>query len=75
MLLSPFFEEIRMFWIDYLIYFALILVDATIKNKSLWIGTMSMWAAFIQLSAYGFGFLKEVLGFNRWKSRERPGFI
>jgi hypothetical protein len=42
----------------------LIMVDASFRNKSLIIGIMSLWAAFIQLSAYGFGFLKELLGFR-----------
>jgi glycosyltransferase involved in cell wall biosynthesis len=64
LLLSPFVESIRVVGILYLLYFALVLVDASLKNKSLGIGLMSIWAAFIQLSAYGFGFLKELLGFT-----------
>lgn len=64
-LLSPFFENIRICWTLYLLYFALVFVDASLKNKSLWVGVLSIGAAFIQLSAYGYGFLKELLGFNR----------
>jgi len=50
-------------WSTYLIafYFALIFVDATVKQKSLSIGFMSVAAAFTQLTAYGVGFLTEGL--------------
>ena len=45
------------------LYFALILIDSTFRNKSLAIGLLSIATAFTQLSAYGIGFLKE--GFTR----------
>lgn len=40
------------------LYSSLLLVDSTIKNKSLWVGLLSIPAAFVQLMGYGFGFLK-----------------
>ena len=43
------------------IYFFLIFIDATLKNKSLTVGLLSIAASFIQLSAYGIGFLTEGL--------------
>jgi hypothetical protein len=61
---SPFLGIARAAWNVYFIYFFIILVDASIQNKSPRIGLMSVWAAFIQLSAYGYGFLKEWLGFK-----------
>jgi glycosyltransferase involved in cell wall biosynthesis len=61
LLLGPFFYPVRILGVFYLIYFAVILVDASLTFKSLKIGIMSVLAAFIQLSAYGFGFLKERL--------------
>ena len=48
-----------------LLYFTLIFVDATIRNKSISIGVLSVATSFTQLSAYGIGFLKE--GFARLK--------
>ncbi|MDN5215855.1 glycosyltransferase [Fulvivirgaceae bacterium BMA12] len=43
------------------IYFCLIFLDATVSNRNLKVGFMSMAAAFVQLSAYGIGFLTEGL--------------
>lgn len=40
------------------LYSLLIIIDSTIKNKSIIIGFLSVNAAFVQLSGYGFGFLK-----------------
>jgi Glycosyltransferases, probably involved in cell wall biogenesis len=42
------------------LYCLLILLDATISNKSLMVGVLAIPAAFTQLSGYGFGFLKAV---------------
>ena len=41
------------------IYFSLIFLDATLKNKSFKVGLASIATSFIQLSAYGIGFLTE----------------
>ena len=44
-----------------LLYILMILVDASIKNKSLKVGLLSIIACFIQLIAYGIGFMQEKL--------------
>ena len=41
-----------------LLYSLIIFIDSTIRNKSLWVGLLSIPAAFTQLMGYGFGFLK-----------------
>ena len=41
------------------VYFFLIFLDASVKNKSLKVGILSIAASFIQLSAYGLGFFTE----------------
>lgn len=41
-----------------LLYILLIFIDSSLRNKSLIIGFYSVEAAFIQLTGYGFGFLK-----------------
>lgn len=45
----------------YSVYFILVLIDATVKNRSIKIGIYSTFAALIQLSAYGLGLIKEGL--------------
>lgn len=45
--------------IPYLVFFALILFHASVKNRSLTIGLLSTTASFIQLTGYGLGFLNE----------------
>jgi len=45
--------------VPFLIFFALIFTHASYKNRSLYIGLLSTIAAFIQLIAYGIGFLSE----------------
>lgn len=42
----------------YFFYFLIILVDASIKNRSLQIGAFSIWASLIQFSAYALGFCR-----------------
>lgn len=42
-----------------LLYTVLVLMDATIKNKSLQVGLLSVIAVFVQLFGYGIGFLTE----------------
>ena len=41
-----------------LLYSLIIFIDSSIRNKSLWVGLLSIPAAFVQLIGYGFGFLK-----------------
>jgi glycosyltransferase involved in cell wall biosynthesis len=39
-------------------YLLLILTDATIRNKSLYIGLLSVWSTIVQMFGYGTGFIK-----------------
>ena len=41
-----------------ILYSLLICIDSSIKNKSLWVGILSIPAAFVQLMGYGFGFIE-----------------
>ena len=41
-----------------LLYSLIILIDSSIKNRSLWVGLLSIPAAFTQLMGYGFGFIE-----------------
>jgi len=41
-----------------LLFSLIICTDASIRNRSLWIGLLSVPASFIQLTGYGTGFLR-----------------
>ena len=41
-----------------LLYSLIIFIDSSIRNHSLWVGLLSIPAAFVQLMGYGFGFLE-----------------
>ena len=41
-----------------LLYSSIIFIDSTIRNKSLWVGLLSIHAAFVQLTGYGLGFIE-----------------
>ena len=56
MLLAPFCYGLTI--LPLLLYCLLILVDSTLQNKSLWVGLLSIPAAFTQLMGYGFGFIE-----------------
>ncbi len=43
------------------LYFTIILIDSSLKNKSFWVGILSIPSSFIQLFAYGMGFTKEMI--------------
>ena len=45
-------------WIPILLYSAIIFIHSSIKNRSLWVGLLSIPAAFTQLMGYGFGFIE-----------------
>lgn len=45
----------------YLLYFSMILVDSLVKTKSTVVALLSVVAAFIQLAAYGIGFVREAI--------------
>ena len=44
--------------IPIILYSGLILIDSSIKNRNLWVGLLSIPAAFVQLMGYGLGFLE-----------------
>lgn len=54
----------------YWLYFLAIFIDAGIQNKSWHIAALSVAAAFVQLSAYGIGFISEA--FKGWKQPVSP---
>ena len=59
-----------------LLYAMLILIDSSIKNKSLWVGLLSIPAAFVQLMGYGLGFLESwwkrcILGKDEFSAFEK----
>lgn len=67
-LVSPFLAVLALSLL--LIHSVLILIDATRKEKSITIGILSVVAAFVQLTGYGLGFMRE-----GWKRlREPNGF-
>ncbi len=41
-----------------ILYSALIFIDSSVRNRSLWVGLLSIPAAFTQLMGYGFGFIE-----------------
>ena len=45
-------------WLPILLYSGVILIDSTIRNKSLKVGLLSVPAAFTQLMGYGLGFIE-----------------
>jgi glycosyltransferase involved in cell wall biosynthesis len=49
----------------YILYALMLFIEAIVSQKSLKIALMSVWAGFIQLIAYGTGFLEEGIKFIR----------
>ena len=53
---------ISLFWplacVPIILYSLIILIDSSLKNKNLWVGILSISAAFVQLMGYGFGFIE-----------------
>jgi len=45
----------------YALYFLLLFIEAIFKTKNLVIAVLGVWAAFLQLTAYGLGFIQESL--------------
>lgn len=54
-----------------LFYFSLILLDSTIKNRSIKIGLLSVVTSFIQLFGYGLGFISEMFSKNINTNKQR----
>ncbi|QIE60722.1 glycosyltransferase [Rasiella rasia] len=50
-------------------YIFMILIDASIKNKSISIGFLAVWAMFVQFFGYGMAFLKSTF-FIHWLNKE-----
>jgi len=44
----------------YSTYFIILLIDAITTTRSLWISILGIWAAFLQLTAYGVGLIQEL---------------
>jgi len=64
------FLSSSLFWLSVSVltlFSLLILIDATRKEQSLWVGLLSVVAAFVQLTGYGVGFLRE-----GWKRLREP---
>ena len=53
---------ITLFWplacVPIILYSLLLCIDSSLRNKSLWVGLLSIPAAFVQLMGYGFGFIE-----------------
>ena len=47
-----------LFLLPFVAYLFLLFIDASIKNKSITIGTFSVWATLVQMFGYGSGFIK-----------------
>ena len=45
-------------WLPIMLYSIIILIDSSVKNRSLRVGLLSVPAAFTQLMGYGLGFIK-----------------
>jgi glycosyltransferase involved in cell wall biosynthesis len=59
-----------------ILYSLIIFIDSTIKNRSLWVGILSVPAAFTQLMGYGLGFISAwwkrcVLGKDEFQAFEK----
>ncbi len=64
------------FILPLLFFFLVILADASLRNKSLKIGWLSMWVSFVQLTGYGSGFIiafirRHLLGQDEFASFEK----
>ena len=58
-LLSPLTSHLSLlFLLPLLFYSSVIFIDSSIRNRSLWVGLLSIPAAFVQLMGYGFGFIE-----------------
>ncbi|BDD03588.1 glycosyltransferase [Aureibacter tunicatorum] len=62
-LMLPFinFDLFKIACIFVVFYFGGILLDSSIQNKSIKVGVLSIIASVVQLTAYGLGFLKELM--------------
>jgi hypothetical protein len=57
-----FSKTLFLLWLGSLIlYMILIFADATIQNRSLVVGLLSLYASFVMLTGYGVGMLKAIV--------------
>lgn len=62
LILWPIFPEIALATaVIYLSYFLVLFFDAIRKSQNFYIAILSLWAAFLQLTAYGLGLVQEFL--------------
>ena len=59
--------------IPVILYSGIIFIDSSIRNRSLWVGLLSIPAAFVQLTGYGLGFIvswwkRSVLGQDEFQA-------
>ena len=58
-LLSPLTTHYSpLFLLPLLLYSLIIFIDSSLRNRSLWVGLLSIPAAFVQLMGYGLGFIE-----------------
>ena len=58
----------------YVIYFLLIFIDSTIKNKNIYIGLLSIYAVVVQFYGYGTGFIKSTFYIDVLKKEPEMAF-
>lgn len=63
-----------LFLIPLLLYLILIFLDSSIKNKSVYIGVLSVFAVFVQFFGYGIAFLKSTVFIKLLKKDPRKQF-
>ncbi len=71
-LLSVFFS--KFFVIPLFFYLIVILIDSTTKNKSIYIGLLSVFAVFVQFFGYGIAFLKSTIFIKLLKKNPQKQF-
>lgn len=71
--LFVFFKIALILWL-YAAYFAIVLLESTIRNKSLVIGVLSVWAVLVQFIGYGYGFVKSTFKVALLKQKPQQAF-
>jgi glycosyltransferase involved in cell wall biosynthesis len=72
--LGLFFMEIYMPFLFLCFYLLVVFLDSTIKNKSLKIGVLTLWALLIQFYGYGIGFIKSFIKIRILKREPKKAF-
>ncbi len=65
---------INLFYILYALYFLILFVDSLLKNKSIKIAVLSIFAVCIQFIGYGYGFIKSTIMINVLKKNPKEVF-